>query len=155
MKSKEGYIPGMDPTANDTRESIVYQSVSSSHAADSSGIPGLSKSAKKNAKRKEKKKQQKGSEVPNETSDESLVTSLAKKVQIDSVESSQAGSGDGSASDIQKRIRNLRKKIKQINELQAKIDSGEIKEPTKEQLEKLSRKDDLEEEMEDLTLELQ
>lgn len=48
-----------------------------------------------------------------------------------------------------KRIRALRKKIKQIEDLETKLDSGEILE--KEQLEKISKKDSFMEELSTLT----
>ena len=54
----------------------------------------------------------------------------------------------------EKRIKNLRKKLKQINELQARIDSGELKKPEAEQLVKLSKKEEVEKEIEDLKAQL-
>lgn len=49
-----------------------------------------------------------------------------------------------------KKVKNLKKKLRQIDELQAKVDSGEIKELTAEQKEKLARKEALEQELKEL-----
>lgn len=49
-----------------------------------------------------------------------------------------------------KRVKNLRKKLRQIEELQAKIDSGELINPEATQLEKLSRREEIEKELEEL-----
>lgn len=44
-----------------------------------------------------------------------------------------------------KRLRNLRKKLKEIEALEAKINSKELKNPDKDQLSKVARKDEIEE----------
>ena len=49
-----------------------------------------------------------------------------------------------------KKIKNLKKKLRQIDELQAKVDSGELKELTNEQKEKLRRKTALLNELKEL-----
>ena len=49
-----------------------------------------------------------------------------------------------------KKIKNLKKKLRQIDELQAKVDSGELKELTNEQKEKLQRKTALLNELKEL-----
>lgn len=49
-----------------------------------------------------------------------------------------------------KRLKNLKKKLKQIEELQSKIDSGEIAKPELTQLEKLKKKNETEKEIEEL-----
>ncbi|KAL1462296.1 hypothetical protein WDU94_014142 [Cyamophila willieti] len=45
--------------------------------------------------------------------------------------------------EIEKRIKNLKKKVREIKTLEQKIESGEIKNPEKDQTEKLLRKPDL------------
>ena len=57
--------------------------------------------------------------------------------------------GDLSA-DIQRKVRNLRKKLKQIEELEAKVASGEIRQPEQGQLDKISKKTELVREIEEL-----
>lgn len=49
-----------------------------------------------------------------------------------------------------KRVKNLRKKLRQIEELQEKIDSGELVNPEATQLEKLSRREEIEKELAEL-----
>ncbi|KAI5744485.1 hypothetical protein M8J76_002647 [Diaphorina citri] len=48
-----------------------------------------------------------------------------------------------SPEELEKRIKNLKKKVREIKTLEQKIESGEIKNPEKDQLEKLQRKPDL------------
>ena len=43
--------------------------------------------------------------------------------------------------------RNIEKKLRQIKELQKKVDSGEIKEPNAEQIAKLNKREELEKEL--------
>ena len=113
----------------------------------------MSKSAKKNAKRKEKKKQHQQS-APDGTgpSEVSISQTLARtKLSEDSVKEAQAN--DKAA--IEKKIRNLKKKLKQVDDLKTKIDSGEIKNPEKEQLAKIERRQELVDEIENLELDLE
>ena len=53
-----------------------------------------------------------------------------------------------------KRVKNLRKKLRQIQDLQAKIDSGELVNPEATQVEKLSRREEIEKELEELEAEV-
>ncbi|KAK6471070.1 partner of Y14 and mago-like [Huso huso] len=55
-----------------------------------------------------------------------------------------------SATDKAKKIKNLKKKLRQVEDLQQKLDSGEVTEPTPEQLEKLARRKALEAEIAEL-----
>ena len=65
-----------------------------------------------------------------------------------------AGSGTPnkqiSTVDPLKRLKNLRKKIREIESLEKKIKSGEIKNPDKEMLEKVSRKAEIQQEVKEL-----
>ena len=51
--------------------------------------------------------------------------------------------GQPVATDPAKKLRNLKKKLRDIESLEAKLDSGEIKSPEPEQLEKVGRKDEV------------
>lgn len=115
----------------------------------------MSKSAKKNAKRKEKKKHK-------DTHDEMIneATDLMEDAKLNSEESkpftdAPATDGNSQDTDITKKLRNLRKKLKQIQQLEAKLDSGEVTELTKEQFEKVAKKQLIEDEIEDLESELE
>ncbi|XP_040395514.1 partner of Y14 and mago [Cygnus olor] len=124
------------------------------------GETGLSKAAKRNLKRKEKRKQQ---QEKGERETDELIHSL-EKVSLGGDARAAApqpacgaqgpADGEAAASEKAKKIKNLRKKLRQVEELQQRLDSGEIKQPTKEQLEKLGRRKALEEELQDLELDL-
>lgn len=128
---------------------------------------GLSKSAKRNMKRKEKRKQQQhpgqdgdadvdsvsdavvnvslseGGESSNKTAT-ATAPAPAAAVSVSSPDDSSA------AAEKSKKIKNLKKKLRQVEELQQKVDSGEIQEPTKDQLEKLARAHAIQVELEQL-----
>ncbi|XP_032060707.1 partner of Y14 and mago [Aythya fuligula] len=124
------------------------------------GESGLSKAAKRNLKRKEKRKQQ---QEKGERETDELSHSL-EKVSLGGAAPGAApqpacgaqgpADGEAAASEKAKKIKSLRKKLRQVEELQQRLDSGEIKQPTKEQLEKLGRRKALEEELQDLELDL-
>lgn len=117
----------------------------------------LSKSAKRNMKRKEKRKQQ---QHPHQDGDVDSLSSAVEDVTIsegggsaDKAAAAVTGSGPDeseAAAEKAKKIKNLKKKLRQIEELQQKVDSGEIKEPTKDQLEKLGRAETLQAELQQL-----
>lgn len=139
MKSRPTLPPGLNPAELETVKKSESQP--------------MSKSAKKNAKRKEKKKQHHQS-APEGTgpSEVSISQTLARtKLSEDSVKEAQAN--DKAA--IEKKIRNLKKKLKQVDDLKTKIDSGEIKNPEKEQLAKIERRQELVDEIENLELDLE
>lgn len=139
MKSRPTLPPGLNPAELETVKKSESQP--------------MSKSAKKNAKRKEKKKQHQQS-APEGTgpSEVSISQTLARtKLSEDSVKEAQAN--DKAA--IEKKIRNLKKKLKQVDDLKTKIDSGEIKNPEKEQLAKIERRQELVDEIESLELDLE
>lgn len=139
MKSRPTLPPGLNPAELETVKKSESQP--------------MSKSAKKNAKRKEKKKQHQQS-APEGTgpSEVSISQTLATtKLSEDSVKEAQAN--DKAA--IEKKIRNLKKKLKQVDDLKTKIDSGEIKNPEKEQLAKIERRQELVDEIENLELDLE
>lgn len=139
MKSRPTLPPGLNPAELETVKKSESQP--------------MSKSAKKNAKRKEKKKQHQQS-APDGTgpSEVSISQTLARtKLSEDFVKEAQAN--DKAA--IEKKIRNLKKKLKQVDDLKTKIDSGEIKNPEKEQLAKIERRQELVDEIENLELDLE
>lgn len=125
---------------------------------------GLSKSAKRNMKRKEKRKQQQGQGQDGD-GDVDSVSNAVESVSISdggestnkmaAVAASAAAPPDDSsaaAAEKAKKIKNLKKKLRQVEELQQKVDSGEIKDPTKDQLEKLGRAQALQAELQQLEL---
>lgn len=109
----------------------------------------MSKNQKKNEKKKQQRKEKKEAkgesgndgveEVRVRLSDTSVSTKEEDLERMDEVTKN-------------KKSKNIKKKLRQIEELQKKIDNGEVKELTKEQTEKLQRKSDLERELEALDI---
>ncbi|XP_063808646.1 partner of Y14 and mago isoform X2 [Pseudophryne corroboree] len=164
-KVKEGYVPQEEVPVYENKYVKFFKSKPSlppglSHAPESPANKAqttkadaettLSKAAKRNIKRKEKRKQDKGERDPVEESRQEL-----ERVNIsETTVQKDKAANENPAAEKAKKIKNLRKKLRQVEDLQQKIDSGEIKQPSKEQLEKLSRRKALEEEIEDLELDL-
>lgn len=143
FKSKPSLPPGMNP--GNAPESKTQQS------SKPDGDIALSKTVKRNLKRKEKRKQEK--------SERDSVEDVQQEIQRvniseNAVQKDKESNDENQAVEKTKKIKNLRKKIRQAEDLQQKIDSGEIKVPSKEQLDKLGRRKALEEELEDLELDL-
>lgn len=141
FKSKPDLPPGLNP--NDAAPPKPQQDNDTS---------GLSKSAKRNMKRKEKRKQQQQSGADEE---EDLVDAVSHAVEHLAVTESPAAVSApddplAATSEKAKKIKNLKKKLRQVEDLQSKVDSGEIKQPTKEQLDKLARAQALRDELEQL-----
>ncbi len=58
------------------------------------------------------------------------------------------------ATDPAKRLRNLKKKLRDIEKLERQIANGEIKNPEPEQLEKVKKKEEVAQQIEDLEEEI-
>ncbi|KAG7281105.1 hypothetical protein CRUP_027642 [Coryphaenoides rupestris] len=167
--------PGMSPTDATPPASKQAGSIPGCPASEAAG--GLSKTAKRNMKRKEKRKQQQqqqqagGEEEEEEDDDDDFdaeVESARSGVEAASLSEPRGTKGPAAAATATatspaaeepsaagetatgKKIKNLRKKLRQIEELQQKLDSGEIKEPSKDQQEKLGRAAALREELQQL-----
>jgi len=104
----------------------------------SAGIPGLNFVEDPNlpAAKSKKKKSKSKEETTTTTSATATTTTSA--------------TNPASSIDPNKRLRNLKKRLKEIDDLEKRIQSGELTAPEKEQLEKLKRKDEVEEEIEEL-----
>ncbi|XP_036012000.1 partner of Y14 and mago isoform X5 [Mus musculus] len=149
FKSKPELPPGLSPEAT----------TPVTPSRPEGGETGLSKTAKRNLKRKEKRRQQqeKEAEALSRTLDK---VSLGDTAQIPSaLQGPQATplaasdpSDSAATTEKAKKIKNLRKKLRQVEELQQRIQAGEVSQPSREQLEKLARRRVLEEELEDLEL---
>ncbi|XP_040281540.1 partner of Y14 and mago [Bufo bufo] len=142
FKSKPSLPPGLshvEPTAKKTQQSNKPDTETP-----------LSKTAKRKMKRKEKKNQEKGEREAVEEARQDI-----EKISISETEvKNDKSNSENAAAEKTKKLKNLRKKLRQVEDLQQKMDSGEIKQPSKEQLEKLARRKALEEEIEDLELDL-
>lgn len=151
FKSKPDLPPGMSPS--DVAPAKQQQKIPGCSEGETAS---LSKSAKRNMKRKEKRKQQQQHHQDGDgDGDVDSLTCAVENVAISTDKAAVAVSGscpDDSAAEAEKakKIKNLKKKLRQIEELQQKLDSGEIKVPTKDQLEKLGRAETLHAELEQL-----
>lgn len=150
FKSKPDLPPGMSQSdAAPAKQQQKIPGCGESEAAN------LSKSAKRNMKRKEKRKQQQHQQDEDVDSLSSAVDNVtisedggAKDTTAVAVPDSCPN--ESTAAEKAKKIKNLKKKLRQIEELQQKVDSGEIKEPTKDQVEKLGRVESLQAELQQL-----
>ncbi|XP_028653892.1 partner of Y14 and mago isoform X1 [Erpetoichthys calabaricus] len=160
FKSKPDLPPGMNPSdavQGKQQQQQQQQQVAAVKGA-SSDTAGLSKSAKRNLKRKEKRKQQQDKVVGNEDHQEDELSVAVRKVEIsgqpEALQETEPECSTEGTLEKTKKIKNLKKKLRQVEELQHKLDIGEIKQPTKEQLDKLGRRKALEEELQELELNL-
>ena len=129
----------------------------------------MSRAQKKNARKKQKKKE-KASELLFEVEEITSAIEQASLQEASSQDSSSQGKPHASQSpttaisgylsseptavlssgDNLKRIRALRKKLKQIEDLEFRIASGEIAKPDQDQLNKIAKKKQFSEELEEL-----
>ncbi|XDV49730.1 hypothetical protein PO909_018923 [Leuciscus waleckii] len=135
FKSKPDLPPGMNPEPALEKHS-----------------DGLSRTAKRNMKRKEKRKQQiqtrpeeeeeEEEEEERAVSEEMHAMKITEEEEEEEEEERVNPEPEPEASDPTeraKKIKSLRKKLRQVEELQLKIQSGELRSPTREQLDKLGR----------------
>ncbi|CAH1789000.1 unnamed protein product [Owenia fusiformis] len=164
-KVKDGYIPPDEVAAYESKGHQWAKSIPACPGlasdaphiskSDTAGIliPGLSKSAKKNLRRKENKKK--------ETTNMDQITSDLKQSTINDSKNKTADNVKTQtdipvvSTDIDKKIKNLKKKLRKIDELKVKIESGELANPEKDQLEKVARREEVVDEIQDLELQLE
>lgn len=147
FKSKPGLPPGLNTSDSTPANQQQQQKIPGSADNDTAG---LSKSAKRNMKRKEKRKQQQQPPGAEDDADVEVVSNALDSVSIKDRSPAAETLEDSAAAEKSKKIKNLKKKLRQAEELQQKVDSGEIKHPTKEQLDKLARAPALRDELQQL-----
>lgn len=146
---KEGYVP--------QDEVEKYESKGTKWVNSGPQLPvgmHVEESKSSNQKKHERRKKKKENEQTQNT-----VNQITKKVEEVSISTNQSNTASNLyASDPnevkQKKLKNLRKKLRQIEELQSKIDSGEVTTPEANQLEKLAKRHEIEEEINILEQEL-
>lgn len=94
------------------------------------------------------KKQQTTNEKPKAKNEKPK--SQNEKPKANDAPAPEATDNQISTTDPLKRLKNLRKKIREIESLEKKIKSGEIKNPDKEMIEKVSRKAEIQQEIKQL-----
>ena len=135
MNSRPTLPPGLNNTSGTSCPKEVVKEPEKS----------LSKSAKKNERRKHKRQEKSAADVSGDKH------SVTKTLEAMSLTSQNTGRTVTAPPD--KRAKTLRKKIRQIDELQAQIDSGEIESPSNDQLEKIARLDEIQTELDKLITE--
>lgn len=124
----------------------------------------LSKSAKKNLKRKEQRQKKKDDEmqesykqqyqtVKSESKSGNSLDTINKKLDLLAVSPSTTATANspGELSDTDKRLKILRKKLRQIKDLSNRIADGSLANPDKMQLEKIAKQNEIEQEIFALT----
>lgn len=149
-KAREsGYIPGLHlpdtAVGNFKIDTFVLP-------APSVSIPGLTATphTKITTSTKSKKKKGKGTSGPAPAPSPAGVQEVTEKLAQASISQPRDEKGQPQATDPAKKLRNLKKKLRDIEALEAKLKSGEIPNPEKEQLEKIARKADVLSEIEQL-----
>ncbi|XP_038608875.1 partner of Y14 and mago isoform X1 [Tachyglossus aculeatus] len=141
FKSKPELPPGLSPAA---------RTPAGTHPEPAE--PGLSRTARRNLKRKEKRRQQQQQQQqqPDQGVGEALSRTL-EKVTLGEP-GGPAAPPDPGASEKARKLKSLRKKLRQADELQQRIEAGAIQQPSREQLDKVARRQALQEELEELEL---
>ena len=149
IRVKEGYMPQDEVAVYESKGRSKAKSRETGYipglSVDSTpSIPGLSSDPNPPVVVGKSKKKKKGSVSANSSSVSSVTTSLAN---VDISNSSKTGAhtenSRPTATDPAKRLRNLKKKLRDIESLEAKIKSGDITSFEPEQKEKVSKKDEV------------
>jgi len=159
IRVREGYVPQDEVAAYQSKGSAIAKARQSGYipgmappsASASSSIPGLSSSdslpivpASSKAKSKKKKK----SSAPTTTAP------LEKAMSEVKISQPKTGSAPPTSVDPQKKLRNLKKLLKAIEDLEAKVKKGEVVKLEPEQQEKLGRKPEILKEIFSLEMEV-
>jgi len=165
-KAREGgHIPGLGP-AEPQYASSGYSAVSNFKIdtfvlpSPVHTIPGLNTAASPipitpASKNKKKKKSSNQSQVTSNGVSELSSAMSAASITEKSRTSSGGGGQQPVATDPAKKLRNLKKKLRDIEALEAKLSSGEIEKPEPEQLEKVARKTEVTKEINALEKQVQ
>nr|CAG4642224.1 EOG090X0KVN [Eurycercus lamellatus] len=151
-KAQPAYPVGMNPAL------IAAPAQKTSKKSDKPLIPGLAPSAAQQTAKKKKKKAAKAEADVKEatkqlagfTIQEPTFGTPAATVPVVPPAKTSENKTESSNTDPAKRLKNVKKKLRDIESLEAKIKSGELKKPDKDQLEKIKRKPEVLKEINDL-----
>lgn len=136
-KAREsGYIPGLHNPNSFKIDTFVIPPPSTT-------IPGLSVNASKPVipvSAKAKKKKNKASANKSDTSVSAVTNKLEKTTISENKTRKDSGGQQPVSTDPVKRLRNLKKKLRDTEELEKKMNDGELDNPVQEQLDKVARK---------------
>jgi len=96
------------------------------------------------------KKPKKKDKIKNDTTEKDLSSAISKVKITEKPGKVVSDSSHQISADPSKRLRNLKKKLKDIEALKEKIDSGELGTPLPEQLDKIARANEVIKEIESL-----
>jgi len=129
------------------RTDIMYDNITKLEE-DSKGIPGLNTTPNQTSSSKNKKKKKSSNQTQSQvaTNGVSDLTSQLSSASITDKSNSSGCQGQNQqpvATDPAKKLRNLKKKLRDIEALEAKLNSGEVHNPEPEQLNKVAKKSDV------------
>ena len=109
----------------------------------------MSKNQKKNERRQQKRKEESyTSETPTQKQTDTVAKEATKEISKIDLNKKDDATATSDNSDILKKIKNVRKKLKQCDQILEKKNKGETLE--KEQIDKLGKRDEFQDELDDL-----
>lgn len=164
---KDGYVPQEEVPVYESKGKQWVKSqplgpiglpAEDSKHQDKSDVP-MSKTAKKNARKKEKRKEKHAGElkesfqvltIEEPSFDESVVLEQSSTKASSSAFKAKTNENVLTESDVEKRLKNLKKKVRQIEDLEFKISSGALAKPDPDQIKKIHQKEVIMDEIENL-----
>lgn len=143
---KEGYVPQDEVEKYESRGKKFVNSAP--QLPPGLHIEDQQKSSKNQKKHKKKKKDNEQNQG---------IDKLTKNIEDINISGTTTGKNlyTNDPNEVKaKKLKNLKKKLRQIEELQSKIDSGEVVKPEANQIEKLAKRSEIEEEMKTLEKDL-
>ncbi|XP_014242354.1 partner of Y14 and mago isoform X3 [Cimex lectularius] len=146
---KEGYIPQEEVPIYQSRGKIWAESRPKYPVGMSETMIAKLEAAQNQGVKKKKKKKAAGTNSNDDSSSDKPSTPLSKEVTdlTKKFKDTTIDIGKTSQPNPANRLRNLRKKLKEIEALELQIQNKELKNPDKDQLEKIKKKNDYEEEL--------
>ena len=152
-KVKVGYVPQDEVEKYESRTKKFFSEKPEYPPGYNPNASGVEKPLSKNQKKNERKKQKRQVQLNGENSSTlpptTEVTEAVNKLSIEKVSCNKASTAKAfDQADLLKKIKALKKKLKQIDQLEEKLSKGEALEDL--QIEKISKKTKLEQELKQL-----